>query len=153
MRDNRKIITKAVYGRTAQVYRKVVRISYDQGDVLGCTICKATVLRVCIESDDDQSKIVRAEVKFEMHIWYRQNRDSYVAKMSIEFADSIVILKRGTESFSDEKAFVLIKEKPKCLETINITNAEKNKIAVQIEYTLEAEIIGETILNVKVFET
>ena len=108
---------------------------------------------VSIENVSDKSKKIKTEVQFDIHIWYRVDNVTKVIKMGTEFTDKFEIIKFGSGFYSNEEAFVWLKEDPRCLETIHIINPEKNQSAIQIEYTLGAEIIGDTALNVKVFET
>ncbi len=153
MEGNKEIIVRAVYGRTRLTFRKVIRMTYDEGSVLGCTICGANAKVVSIENVSDKSKKIKTEVQFDIHIWYRVDNVTKVIKMGTVFTDKFEIIKFGSGFYSNEEAFVWLKEDPRCLETIHIINPEKNQSAIQIEYTLGAEIIGDTALNVKVFET
>jgi hypothetical protein len=47
---------------------------------------------------------------------------------------------------------VWIRGTPKCIGNPVVVQTGENMVAVQIEYMLEAEVIGETVINVKVFE-
>lgn len=153
----RKIVTNAVYGRKAHTYRKIIRVTADEGennpDVLGCCVCGAKILGSSIEEDIGKGKKARAKVKFDIHIWYRTGSETKVAKISTEFSDVIEIAKQGTETFCDERVSVWMKEEPKCLKPVVIGNPEGNQIAVEMEYILEAEIIGEALISVRVFDT
>lgn len=153
MEENKKIIVKAVYGAAIKTFRKIIRITYDEGQVLGCTLCRAKVKGSFIEGVFDKSIRIKAEVQSHLHIWYEADNDTKVIEVCTIFSDYLEIDKQGFENYCNEEVFIRLKEEPKCLETIYITNAEKNQITVQIEYTLEAEVIGDTVLNVKVFET
>jgi hypothetical protein len=146
-----------VYGRKTQTFRKIIRVRAEEGennlDVLGCFVCGVKVIGSSIDEDTAKSKKIKAKVKCDTHIWYRTENDTTVAKISTEFSDHIEVAKQGSEAFRHEKAGVWIKEEPKCLEPIIIGNPDGNQIAVEIEYVLEAEIIGEAVLSVKVFDT
>jgi spore coat protein E len=153
MADIKKIITRAVYGRRIQTFRNISKLATETEnpvDVLGCIISESKILSSFIERDNERGKQVRANVKSDIHVWYRIGRDTRISKISAEFSDIIEVAQQGTESFSHEEVNVWIKEKPKCVDAIV---AEGNLIIVQLEYALEAEIIGETTLTVKVFET
>lgn len=155
MEDTKKIITRAIYGNQIQTFRNTIRIATGEAgkleDVLGCTINGARILSASIEGDDIKGKKVRVNVEFEIHIWYQTDSDTKVYKVDAESSDIIEIEKQGTERFSHEDVNVWMKEKPKCIDAAIISEKEGDLIAVQFEYVLEAEIIGETLLNVKVF--
>lgn len=157
MEDTRKIITRAVYGNRIQTFRNIVRIATGEvetlKDVLGCTINEANVLSASIEEDDKKGIKVRVDVEFKIHIWYRTDNDTKVSKVDAKSSDMIEIEEQGAERFSLEEVSVWMKEKPKCVDTTIISEEEGDLVAVQLEYVLEAEIIGETLLNVKVFKT
>lgn len=157
MKDSRRIIANAVYGRKTQTFRKIIRVSADGGennpDVLGCSICGVKVIGSTIKEHIGASKRIKAKVKFDIHIWYRTESDTRIAKISTQFSDYIEVAKQGAESFSNEKADVWIKEELRCFKPVFIGSSDGNQIAVEVEYVLEAEIIGEAVLSVKVFDT
>jgi len=153
--DTKKIITRAVYGNRIQTFRSIVRIPAREleklKDVLGCTINGAKILSTSIEGGDKKGIKVRVDIESEIHIWYLTDNDTKVYKIDAKSSDIIEIEKQGAEQFSHEDVSVWMKEQPKCVDTTIISEKEGNLVAVQLEYVLEAEIIGETLLNVKVF--
>ena len=155
MEDIKQIITRAVYGNRIQTYRNIARIATGElekfKDFLGCYVNGAKVLSASIEEDDKKSKKVKVDVEFEIHIWYRTDNDTKVYKAYTRSSDMIEIEKQGSETFSREDAKAWIKEKPKCVDTAIISEKEGDLVAVQLEYVLEAEVLGETLLNVKVY--
>lgn len=157
MEDTKRIITRAVYGNKVQTFRNNIRISTNEGekltDVLGCTINGAKVTGASIEGEGEKGKKVRVHVKFDIHTWYRSGNDTKVVKVSAEQSDIIEIAKQGPESYSNEEVHVWMKEAPKCLDTTSRCKTEGNLLAVPVEYVLEAEIIGETELNVRVYNS
>ncbi len=157
MEDTKKIITKAVYGNRIQTFRNTVRIATGEAeklkDVLGCTINGSRVLNAFIEGEGKKSIKVRVNTEFEIHIWYRTDTDTKVSKFNANSSDLVEIEKQGTERFSHEEVSVWMKEKPKSVDTTIISGKEGDLVAVQLEYVLEAEIIGETVLSVRVFKT
>ncbi len=157
MEEVRTIITNAVYGRNEKTFRRIIRVTADEGEndpeVLGCCVCGAKVLSSSIEADIEEGKKAKAKVKFDIHIWYRTGSDTKVAKVSTEFSDIIEVCRQGPQGFSQEKLSVWMKDKPRCLEPVVIDNSEGNQIAVEMEYILEAEIIGKAVLSVRVFDT
>lgn len=154
MEDTKKIITRAVYGNRIQTFRNIIRIPAREmeklKDVLGCTINGAKILSTSIEGDKKGIN-VRVNVEFVIHIWYLADKDTKVYKIDAKSSDIIKVEKQGPEQFSHEDVSVRMKEKPKCIGTTIISEEEGDLVAVQLEYVLEAEIIGETLLNVKVF--
>jgi hypothetical protein len=120
--------------------------------VLGCTINGARIISSSIDGNDNKGKKVRADVEAELHIWYRTDNDTKVYKADAIFSDMIEVEKQGAERFSHEDVKVWVKEKPRCVDTAIISEKEGDLVAVQLEYALEAEIVGETLLNVKVYK-
>lgn len=157
MEDIKKIITRAVYGNRIQTFRNIVSIPTGElekfKDVLGCTVNGVKVLSTSIEGDDKKGQKVRVDVEFEIHIWYRADNDTKVYKTDAKVSDIIEVAKQGTEQFSNEDVKVWMKEKPKCVDTAIISEKEGDLVAIQLEYVLEAEIVGDTLLNVKVYKT
>jgi len=153
--ETKKIITKAVYGNRIQTFRNIVRIPVREGemikDVLGGTINRAKILSTSIEEDDNRGIKVRVNAEFEIHIWYWSDNDTKVYKVNAESSDIIEIKKQGPENFSHVDVSVWMKEKPEYIDAAVIGENKGDQIAVQLEYALEAEIIGETLLNIKVF--
>ena len=84
-------------------------------------------------------------------MWYLTDKDTKVHKVDAKSSDIIEIEKQGTGEFSHEDVSVWMKENPKFVDATIISEKEGDLVAVQLEYVLEAEIIGETLLNVKVF--
>ena len=154
MEDAKRIITRAVYGHKTQTFRNIVRIAVGEGekltDILGCTITGAKVSGSSIEEDDRKGKKVKVSLRLDIHAWYRSENDTKVSKTNAEFSNIIEIAKQGPENYRNEEVKVLMRRMPKCVEKA-IVQKEGNLAEVQIESELEAEIIGETVLNVKVF--
>ncbi len=157
MDDNKKIITRAIYGNQIQTFRNIIRIATGEmetlKDVLSCTVNGAKILNASIEGRDKNSIKVRVNSEFEIHIWYMTDSDTNVYKVNAQSSDLIEIVKPGADRFTREEVNAWMKEKPKCIDTTIISEKEGNQVAVQLEYVLEAEIIGETLLNVKVYKT
>ena len=157
MEDNKRIITRAVYGNRIQTVRNTVRIATgdmdEMKDVLGCAVNGAKILSASIEGDDKKGIKVRTTVEFDLHIWYRTDNDTRVHKVNAQSSDIVEIEKQGPERFSHEEVSVRMKEKPKCVDTSIITKKEGDLVAVQLEYVLEAEIIGENITYCKGMES
>lgn len=155
MEDIQKIITRAVYGNRIQTFRNIARIPSGKlekfKDVLGSAVNGAKIVSASIEGDDKKGKKVRTDVEVELHIWYRSDNDTKVYKANAIFSDMIEVEKQGAEQFSHEDVKVWVKEKPKCVDTAIISENEGDLVAVQLEYALEAEIVGETLLKVKVY--
>lgn len=154
MEDAKRIITRAVYGHKIQTFRNIVRIAVGEGerltDILGCTVTGAMITGSSIEEDDGNGKKVKVSLKLDIHAWYRSENDTKVSKTSAEFTNVIVIAKQGPENYKNEEVKVLTRRMPKCVEKA-VVQKEANLVEVQIESELEAEIIGETVLNIKVF--
>lgn len=155
MENTKKILTKAVYGNQIKTFRTVVRIPAGEleklKDVLGGMVNRAKILSTAIEEDDNKGIKIRVDAEFEVHIWYLSENDTKIYKIDVKSSDMIVIEKQGAEQFNHEDLSVWIKEKPKCVDAAIISEKEGGLVSVQLEYVLEAEIIGEAVLNVKVY--
>ena len=155
MEEIKRIITRAVYGNRTQRFQNIVRIpAREMGklkDVLGGMINGAKVLNTSIEEADNKGIQVRADVEFEVHIWYWSDNDTKVYKTDVKSSDVIAFEKQRSDRFSHEDVRVWMKEKPRFIGASIIREPEGDVVAVQLEYELEAEIIGEALLNVKVF--
>lgn len=155
MEDTKKIITRAVFGHINQTFRNTACFVINEEDkcteILGCTIIGAKVLSSFIEGDDGKSKKVNVKLGFDLHIWYKSKNDTKISKVNAELSDIVEIANQGTENYSHEDVYVWIKGIPKCVDK-PVIQKEENLVAVQLEYVLESEIIGETAINVKVFE-
>ncbi len=156
MEDSKKIITRAVFGHINQTFQNTVNIAINEEDkhidILGCKISGAKILRSSIEGDDGKSKQVKVDLNFGIHVWYKSNDDTRISKVNAVLTDIINIEKQGNEEFSHEDVYVWIRGTPKCIGNPVVVQTGENMVAVQIEYMLEAEVIGETVINVKVFE-
>jgi len=153
--DTKKIITRAVYGNRIQTFQNSVRIPTGKAeklrDILGCTVSGAKILSAFPEEDDKNGKKARVDVLFEIHIWYWADNETKVYKADATTSDVIEFEKQGVESFRNEEVQAWMKEKPKCVDVKLVSGKEEDLVEVQLEYVLEAELIGETMLNVKVF--
>jgi hypothetical protein len=155
--DIKRIITRAVYGNRIQTVRNTVRIAAGEPEkikeVLGCAVNGARILDASIEEDVTKGKKVRVNAELEIHIWYRTDSDTKVYRTITETSDIVEVEKQGAERFSHEDVKMWMKEKPKCVGAALVSEKEGDLVAVELEYVLEAEIIGETLLNVKVYKT
>lgn len=155
MEDAKRIITRAVYGHKIQTFRNNVRIALSEEEnitnILGCTVTGAKISGSSIEDDDNKGKRVKVSLRLDIHIWYRSENDTKVSKANAEITNVVEIAKQGAEDYSNEEVKVWIRQIPKCVDKAAAAQTEGNFAAVQIESELEAEIIGETVLNVKVF--
>ncbi len=156
MEDTKKIITRAVFGHINQTFQNTVNIAINEEDkhidILGCKISGAKLLRSSIEGGNGESKKVKVSLGFGIHVWYKSKNETRISKVNAEHTDIIEIAKQGTENFSNEDVYVWIRGTPKCIDKPVVIQTGENLVAVQIEYMLEAEVIGETVINVKVFE-
>lgn len=156
MEEIKKIIAKASYGQDTQSFSKSIFIStYDKKkpvEVLGCIITDAEILSSTLEENVKKGKGVRVNGKFNVHLWYGQSGDTKVAKVGANFSDVVVIDAKGAEKFSGEEVKAWIKSAPKFSKATISESADEPGVSVLAEYSLGAEIVGLTTLNVKVIK-
>jgi hypothetical protein len=154
MEEIKKIIAKAVYGRGTQPFSKSIHIgTYEKKkptEILGCIITDAEVLGYSYEGEAENGKTVRANGKFDVHLWYGLGGDTKVTRLTTKFSDIVTVHAQGAGKYSDEEVRAWIERAPACTKTAITDGPEGPGITVQTEYELGAEIIGQTSLNVKV---
>lgn len=153
----KKIIAKASYGQDIQSFNKDIHINtYERkkpSEILGCIITGTEILSCSLEENVQNGKGVRVNGKFDVNLWYGLSGDTKVAKVSTNFSDVIVINAEGVEKYKNEEVRAWIEKAPESTGTTIADRQEEPGVAVQVEYELGAEIIGQTALNVKVIQS
>lgn len=141
MSEYREIITKAVVGKGRKFSQSTFTISppHHPSSILGCWIINHKY-----EAKKEGNKIV-VYGKFDVNVWYSygNNTKTEVVTETLSYTDHIK-LKYRDENFLDDDCDVIVNvlQQPNCLECTISPNG--NKILVEVERELMAEIIGET---------
>ncbi|MFS0863883.1 outer spore coat protein CotE [Fredinandcohnia sp. 179-A 10B2 NHS] len=147
MSEYREIITKAVVGKGRKFTQSTHTISpsHNPSSILGCWIINHRF------EAKKSGNAVDVHGHFDMNVWYSygNNTKTEVATETVSYTDCIK-LKYRDENFLGDKCDVIVDvlQQPNCLEATISPNG--NKILVQVERELLAEVIGETKVCVKI---
>lgn len=153
----RTIVTKAVCGRTVQTCQTTVYINprdnIQPNCVLGCTIKNAKIKEKNFESSPQKNFQIKVDGEFELHVWYEAEGDTTVAKSSVKFSEILPVenLEKGDyseEEFLNKHIMAWISKEPVFLGSMIVNKAGTPAIAIQLEYELGVEIMGEVKINV-----
>jgi len=152
----REIITKSICGTGKQDFRYSESLTLVSGripsSILGSSVTRVRLTEPLItEISNDGNKSVRVSGTFDLNVWYSYNDDQAtdVAKETVKFTELVPIdeISECITGQMDSRA-VLVKA-PQAHKTII---SEANKIQVDVELGLYAEIVGETKIVVQVYE-
>lgn len=156
-RKYREIITKAVCGNAKKFFLLTQFIALPEGqyptDVLGTTITKLQLTNKTgiSEAMARQEPGINISGTFEIHVWYahKNGKATDVARQNVQFEEIIPIseFEKGLISLVDAKVEII--KSPECLER---TITKDNKIKVDVELGVYAEIIGETKVSVCIYQ-
>lgn len=153
----RTILTKAVCGRALQTCQTTIYINprdnVEPNNVLGCTIKKAKIKEKYFEGSPQKNIKIRIDGEFELHVWYEIDGDTTVAKSNVKFSEILPVETLEGESFSDDEflnkhIMAWISKEPVFLGSMIVNKTGTPAIAIQVEYELGVEIMGEVKLNV-----
>ena len=153
----REIITKAVCGSGKQnfTYTEYLQVSADRvpSSILGSSVTRLKLTEPLVtEITGDEKRNVRVSGTFDINIWYSYNNDQAtdVAKETVKFTEAIAITEISEGIVGPVDARAVLTKAPYCLKTVV---ADGNRLKVEIELGMYAEIIGETKVFVQVYET
>lgn len=153
----RTIITNAVCGSASHIYQTTVHITANENaypsSVLGCTITNAEIVHSKFENFDRKNINVRVDGKFEIHVWYEANGDTNVSKKYGNFSELIQVENIEGISFSEGNYFnrlilARINKNPVSHGTSIVNLSGVPTIAIQVEYELGVEVVGEARLTI-----
>lgn len=153
----RTIVTKAVCGRAVQTCQTTVYVSpkdnIEPNRVLGCTIKNAKIKENNFEGSPKKSIQLRIDGEFELHVWYEADGDTTVAKSNLKISEMVPVETLESESYSEDEFFnkhiiAWISKEPVFMGSMVVNKGGVPKIAIQVEYELSVEIVGEVRINV-----
>lgn len=153
----REIITKAVCGTGKQNFRYTEFLTIPVGriptSILGSSVTRLKLTEPLVtEIASDGHKNVRVSGTFDINVWYAYNLDQStdVAKETVKFTEIIPINDISENIMGQIEARAILTKSPQCHKTLIANN---NKIQVDVELGIYAEIIGETKVFVQVYPT
>lgn len=153
----RTILTKAVCGRALQTCQTTVYINprdnAEPNNVLGCTIKKAKIKEKNFEGSPQKSIQIRIDGEFELHVWYETDGDTTVAKSNVKFSEILPVETLESESYYEDDFYnkhimAWISKEPVFLGSMIVNKTGTPAIAIQLEYELGVEIMGDVKLNI-----
>jgi len=152
----REIITKAVCGSGAHDFTYTEYLQVPAGripsSILGSSVTRLKLTEPLItEITGEGKRNVRVSGTFDINIWYSYNNDQAtdVAKETVKFTEAIAITEISDGIVGPVDARAVLTKAPCCLKTVA---AEGNRLKVEVELGMYAEIIGETKVFVQVYE-
>lgn len=153
----REIITKAVCGSGMRdfTYTEFLQVPTERApsSILGSSVTRLKLTEPLVtELTGDGKRNVRVSGTFDINIWYSYNNDQAtdVAKETVKFTEAIAITEISEGIVGPVNARAVLTKSPFCLKTIV---ADGNRLKVEVELGMYAEIIGETKVFVQVYET
>jgi spore coat protein E len=153
----REIITKAVCGSGKQdfSYTEYLQVPAERvpSSILGSSVTRLKLTEPLVtEITGDGKRNVRISGTFDINIWYSYNSDQAtdVAKETVKFTEAIAITEISEGIVGPVDARAVLTKAPYCLKTVV---ADGNRLKVDVELGMYAEIIGETKVYVQVYET
>lgn len=151
------IITNAVCGRATQPCQTTIFVpsknNVEPEQVLGCTITNAEICGSKFENYSNNNINIRIDGKFEIHAWYEIKGDTAVSKSTEKFSEVIsiesfegVISHKG--DFRNKSILAWINQNPIVLGTMIVNKGGIPTIAIQVEYELGVEVVGEAKMNI-----
>ncbi|AOT71520.1 outer spore coat protein CotE [Geosporobacter ferrireducens] len=153
----RTIITTAVCGNASHIYQTTIHITgnenADPSRVLGCTITNAKIVDSKFENSNIKNINVRVNGQFEIHVWYEANGDTKISKNIAKFSELIQVeniegISLSTETDHKSSIITKINKDPVSLGTSVVNISGVPTIAIQVEYELGVEVVGEVRLEV-----
>lgn len=153
----REIITKAVCGNAKKFLLLSQFIHLPEGheptDVLGVTITKLQLTnKIGIsETMAGQEPDINIRGAFEIHVWYahKNGKATNVVKQNGQFEEIIPLseFENGIISLVDARVDII--KSPEC---VGATITKDNKIKIDVELGVYAEIFGETKISVCIYQ-
>lgn len=153
----RTVITNAICGEANHTCQTTIYISSEDkikpNKVLGCTITNTEIDESVFEEASEKKLNIRTNGRFEVHVWFEVNGDTKVAKSYAKFSELIPIENIRGDKFYNKHIHAWINRNPVSLGTMIVNKSGTPTIAIQVEYDLGVEVIGEARLSVLAYPT
>lgn len=147
----RTIITNAVCGEATETFKTVVYITADEKEpskILGCTIKNTEISESSFDAISPKKMDITVNGKFEAHVWYEASGDTKVAKNIIQFSEKIQLDDIEDNKYYNKHVLAWINKSPDIIKNSIVYKDGKAAIAVEVEYEIGVEVIGEARLNI-----
>lgn len=151
----REIITKAVCGTAEKSLRYTHYVGPLQdmipNQILGCSITQLRLHEPEVKDGTADTIAIGIGGVLEVHIWYAFNdgKETDVLRCPVNFEESLPMNDYDCQNTNPLDARIVITNNPQILES---TITEDNRIKLEFELGVYAEVIGETKLLVQVYE-
>ncbi len=153
----REIISKAVCGFGKKTFRFERLLTIPEGGtperILGSLFTQVSSVEAATpERSGLDSASVPVAGRFDINVWYSYNgqQGTALAKETVRYSELIPIARWTSAALGNLEGKVQMVEPPQCSEVSIIGH---NQIRALVEFTVQAEVIGETKMCVEVFET
>lgn len=148
----KRIITKAVYGRRSSTLTRQVELPIGGEPrpvaVLGQVVANPRIISAEV-TGFGAARTVRVTGGLDLHIWYRTQEDTRVARMPVQFTEEILVRPAGNEPFRELTATARVVGRPECTEVALLgTSATGRAFRAEVKLDLEVEVIGVTELDI-----
>jgi spore coat protein E len=151
-----EIITKAVCGLGRKTFRleRVLLIPEGQSPerVLGSVLTQISKLEASVpERSGPDAAMVPISGRFDINVWYAHSghRSTALARETVRYTELVPITGWSSVALGDLEASATMLRTPECVE---LGSTGDNRIRVAVEFTIQAEVIGETKVLVEVFD-
>ena len=153
----RTIVTNAVCGRATQTCQTTIYMNPEENlepdRILGCAIKNAKILENRFEGFTKDKMKIKIDGEFEVHVWHEAGGDTAVSKNNAKFSEIVLIKSiEGENHYEQEYANKIItawiSKKPVSQGTMIVNRSGAPAIAIQTEYELGVEVMGETKINI-----
>ncbi|SFR08808.1 outer spore coat protein CotE [Desulfoscipio geothermicus] len=149
----REIITKAVCGKAQKSLKCIEFIDPPQGvvpnQILGCSVTELRLNEPEVKDASNNAITIVAGGIFEIHIWYAFNneKETDVLRRTVKFAENLPFDNYDCQNTGSLDVKITVDKSPVVIDSAII---EDNRIKLDIEMDISAEVIGETKLFIQV---
>lgn len=151
----REVITKAVCGKAQKPLKSTSYIDPPEGvvpnQILGCSVTEMRLNEPEVKDTSTNIITIVAGGIFEIHIWYayRNGKETNVLRYPVKFEESLSLENYDCQDVSTVDARVTVN---KCPVVVESAITEDNRIKLETEMEIAAEVVGETKLFVQVYD-
>ena len=151
-----EIITKAVCGSGQKTFRLERVLSMPEGhtleSILGSVLTQVSRPEAAIpQRSGADLAMVPVAGRFEINVWYAHSghRSTALARETVRYTEMVPVTEWSSVALGTLEASATMLRKPECVE---LGSTGDNRIRVAVEFTVQAEVIGETKVSVEVFD-
>jgi spore coat protein E len=152
----REILTKAVCGYGVKAFRleRILTIPEGSvpGEVLGCLFTQVSEPEASPPERSGQNVVsVPISGRFDVNVWYSYNnrQGTALAKETVRYTEFIPITEWSSTALGSLEAKARAVQVPECSD---VSIVSQNRVRVTVEFSVQAEVIGETKIAIEVFD-